>query len=129
VGILFIGVRYIWCLPREIRKSRNLRWTQAIYDAMKESHNFDSTDPLNEESVLTAATSTIEALMTKEFIVHTDLLGTKFTLLLDEVKTLLGNEDSLKQVLQQADQEAKAYFKAHIEKPKKADKDKEKATK
>jgi hypothetical protein len=21
VGILFIGVRYIWCLPREIRKS------------------------------------------------------------------------------------------------------------
>jgi CRISPR-associated protein Csc2 len=107
----------------------NLRWTQAIYDSMKESHNFDSTDPLNEESVLTAATSTIEALMTKEFIVHTDLLGTKFTPLLDEVKTLLGNEDSLKQVLQQADQEAKAYFKAHIEKPKKADKDKEKATK
>jgi CRISPR-associated protein Csc2 len=105
----------------------NLRWTQAIYDAMKESHNFDSTDPLNEESVLTAATSTIEALMTKEFIVHTDLLGTKFTPLLDEVKTLLGNEDSLKQVLQQADDEAKAYFKAHIEKPKKADKDKEKA--
>jgi CRISPR-associated protein Csc2 len=107
----------------------NLRWTQAIYDAMKESHNFDSTDPLNEESVLTAATSTIEALMTKEFIVHTDLLGTKFTPLLDEVKTLLGNEDSLKQVLRQADDEAKAYFKAHIEKPKKADKDKEKATK
>jgi CRISPR-associated protein Csc2 len=107
----------------------NLRWTQAIYDSMKEIHNFDSTDPLNEESVLTAATSTIEALMTKEFIVHTDLLGTKFTPLLDEVKTLLGNEDSLKQVLQQADQEAKAYFKAHIEKPKKADKDKEKATK
>jgi CRISPR-associated protein Csc2 len=109
----------------------NLRWTQAIYDSMKESHNFDSTDPLNEESVLTAATSTIEALMTKEFIVHTDLLGTKFTPLLDEVKTLLGNEDSLKQVLQQADDEAKAYFKAHIEKPKKADKDKdkEKATK
>jgi CRISPR-associated protein Csc2 len=107
----------------------NLRWTQAIYDAMKESHNFDSTDPLNEESVLTAATSTIEALMTKEFIVHTDLLGTKFTPLLDEVKTLLGNEDSLKQVLQQADDEAKTYFKAHIEKPKKADKDKEKAAK
>jgi CRISPR-associated protein Csc2 len=105
----------------------NLRWTQAIYDSMKESHNFDSPDPLNEESVLTAATSTIEALMTKEFIVHIDLLGTKFTPLLDEVKTLLGNEDSLKQVLQQADDEAKAYFKAHIEKPKKADKDKEKA--
>ena len=102
----------------------NLRWTQAIYDAMKESHNFDSTDPLNEESVLTAATATIEALMTKEFIVHTDLLGAKFAPLLDEVKTLLGNEDSLKQVLQQADQEAKTYFKAHIEKPKKADKEK-----
>jgi CRISPR-associated protein Csc2 len=107
----------------------NLRWTQAIYDSMKGSHNFDSTDPLNEEAVLAAAASTIEALMTKEFIVHTDLLGSKFTPLLDEVKALLGNEDSLKQVLQQADQEAKAYFKVHIEKPKKADKDKEKATK
>jgi CRISPR-associated protein Csc2 len=102
----------------------NLRWTQAIYDAMKESHNFDSTDPLNEESVLTAATTTIEALMAKEFIVHTNLLGEQFTPLLDEVKTLMGNEDGLKQVLQQADQEAKAYFKANIEKPKKADKEK-----
>jgi CRISPR-associated protein Csc2 len=102
----------------------NLRWTQAIYDGMKDSHSFDSSDPLNEESVLMTATNTIEALMAKEFIVHTDLLGTKFTPLLDEVKTLLGNEDGLKQVLQQADKEAKSYFKAYIEKPKKADKEK-----
>jgi CRISPR-associated protein Csc2 len=102
----------------------NLRWTQAIYDQMKIDGQLQSTDPLNEESVLTAATSTIEALMTKEFVMHTDLLGAKFTPLLDEVKTLLRNEDSLKQVLKQADDEAKTYFKTHIEKPKKADKEK-----
>jgi CRISPR-associated protein Csc2 len=98
----------------------NLRWTQAIYDAMKAGGYLNSSDPLNEENVLLAATETIQTLMKQEFIVHTDLMGTDFQPVLSEVKTLLGNESSLKEVLTQADQEAKAYFKAYIEKPKKA---------
>jgi CRISPR-associated protein Csc2 len=97
----------------------NLRWTQAIYDAMKAGGHLNTSDPLNEENVLLAATETIQALMEQEFIVHTDLMGTDFQPVLAEVKTLLGNESSLKAVLTQADQEAKAYFKAHIEKAKK----------
>jgi CRISPR-associated protein Csc2 len=98
----------------------NLRWTQAIYDAMQASGQLNTSDPLSEADVLLAATATIENLMGDEFIVHTDLLGDKFQPVLSEVKALLGNEISLKAVLNQADQEAKAYFKAHIEKPKKA---------
>jgi CRISPR-associated protein Csc2 len=98
----------------------NLRWTQAIYDAMQASGQLNTSDPLSEADVLLAATATIESLMGDEFIVHTDLLGDKFQPVLSEVKALLGNEISLKAVLNQADQEAKAYFKAHIEKPKKA---------
>jgi CRISPR-associated protein Csc2 len=97
----------------------NLRWTQAIYDAMKAGGYLNTSDPLNEEHVLLAATETIQALMEQEFIVHTDLMGADFQPVLSEVKTLLGNESSLKNVLTQADQEAKAYFKAHIDKPKK----------
>jgi CRISPR-associated protein Csc2 len=97
----------------------NLRWTQAIYDAMHASGQLNTSDPLSEADVLLAATATIESLMGNEFIVHTDLLGDKFQPVLSEVKALLGDEKSLKSVLQQADQEAKAYFKAHIEKPKK----------
>lgn len=97
----------------------NLRWTQAIYDQMNARGQFQAADPLNETDVLTAATTTIQALMKDEFIVHTDFLGTDFQPILSEVKTLLGNEISLKSVLQQADKEAKAYFKAHIEKAKK----------
>jgi CRISPR-associated protein Csc2 len=98
----------------------NLRWTQAIYDAMKVGGHLSTSDPLNEENVLLAATETIQALMGQEFIVHTDLMGADFQPVLAEVKTLLGNEASLKSVLTQADQEAKAYFEAHIKKPKSA---------
>ncbi len=102
----------------------NLRWTQAIYDQMSASGQFQAVDPLNETDVVTAATSTIQALMKDEFIVHTDFLGTDFQPILAEVKGLLGSEISLKSVLKQADDEAKAYFKAYIEKPKSAAKNK-----
>jgi len=97
----------------------NLRWTQAIYDLMKASNQFNASDPLNESDVLLAATTTIKNLMGQEFIVHTDLFEDDFQPVLSEVKTLLGNEVSLKAVLSQADKEAKVYFEAHIKKSKK----------
>jgi CRISPR-associated protein Csc2 len=98
----------------------NLRWTQAIYDEMQARGQLNLPDPLNEAEVILAATTTMQSLMGAEFIVHTDLLGAEFQPVLSEVKTLLGNETSLKIVLNQADQEAKAYFKTHVEKAKKA---------
>jgi CRISPR-associated protein Csc2 len=58
--------------------------------------------------------------MAEEFIVHTDFLGDSFQPILTEVKALVGNEATLVNLLQTADKEAKAYFKSHIEKPKKA---------
>lgn len=98
----------------------NLRWTQAIYDQLKADGHLQATDPLNETNVINTATTTMQALMKEEFIVYSDLLGADFQPLLAEVKTLLGDEASLKSMLQQADQEAKNYFKSHIEKPKTA---------
>lgn len=98
----------------------NLRWTQAIYDVMKANNTLHSPDPLDEDEAILAATTAIEGLMSEEFIVHTDFIGDRFQSLLNEVKSLTGNEEGIKQLLQQADTEAKAYAKVHISSKKKA---------
>lgn len=98
----------------------NLRWTQAIYDEMKAKGSLHSPDPLNEDDVISAAKTTIEALMSDEFIVRTSFIGEAFKPMLDEVKKLAGNEETIKAILQQAMKESKDYFAKHIEKPKKA---------
>ncbi len=98
----------------------NLRWTQAVYDSMKAANTLNLTDPLSEDDVLAAARTTIAQLMQEEFIVHTDLIGDNFKPLLDEVKALVGNEESLRSLLQQAMTESQAYFDTHVQKPKKA---------
>jgi len=92
----------------------NLRWTQAIYDQMKASNTLKAPDPLDEGDVIQAATTAIQALMSEEFIVHTDLIGEDFQALLTEVKTLTASEEGLRSILKQADDEAKAYAKKHI---------------
>ncbi len=94
----------------------NLRWTQAIYDRMKSDNTLNPPEPLNEDDVITAATSAIKALMADEFIVHTDLIGDDFTPLLDEVKKLINSEEKMKAILQKADEEAKNYAAKHISK-------------
>lgn len=93
----------------------NLRWTQAIYDEMNLAEKLRSPDPLNEDEVTAAATKTIQELMEEEFIVHTDFIGDRFTPVLNEVKTLIRNEEGMQSILQQADAEAKDY----VEKQKK----------
>jgi CRISPR-associated protein Csc2 len=95
----------------------NLRWTQAIYDLMKSNDILLSPDPLDENDVITAATTAIQTLMAEEFIVHTDLIGNDFQPLLQEVKTLTGQETGIRSLLQKADDEAKAYAEKHIKKP------------
>jgi CRISPR-associated protein Csc2 len=97
----------------------NLRWTQAIHDQMKADNTLTMPDPLSEDDVLNAAKTAITTLMSEEFIVHTDFIGDSFTALLSEVKTLTGNEDGIKAILQQADKDAKQYFVQFVEKPKK----------
>lgn len=97
----------------------NLRWTQAIYDAMKSDGTLRSPDPLDENDVTAAAKSTIATLMAEEFIVHNDFIGDSFQPLLNEIKTLTGNAETIKAVLAQSDKESKVYFAKHIEKPKK----------
>ncbi|MGB3206004.1 MAG: type I-D CRISPR-associated protein Cas7/Csc2 [Crinalium sp.] len=108
----------------------NLRWTQAIYDKLQADNKISNLDPLDEDEVRKAATTAIEELMTEEFIVHTDFVGDRFSPLLNEIKSLTGNADSLKQILEQADKEAKDYNKKHIKQKPEADKAKsEKAAK
>jgi CRISPR-associated protein Csc2 len=107
----------------------NLRWTQAIYDRLQTGGQLQSTDPLNELDVITAATATIQSLMKEEFIIHNDLLGAEFQPLLAEVKTLLGGEASLKAVLTKADAEAKKYFEDYIKKARATAEKSEKAKK
>ncbi|NJL11054.1 MAG: type I-D CRISPR-associated protein Cas7/Csc2 [Calothrix sp. SM1_7_51] len=98
----------------------NLRWTQKIYDTMKANNALHSPDPLDEEDVISSAKETIQALMSEEFIVHTDFIGEAFTPLFDEIKALTASETGIKSILQKADTEAKTYFNKYVEKPKKA---------
>jgi CRISPR-associated protein Csc2 len=98
----------------------NLRWTQAIYDQMKADGTLRSSDPLNEDDLLSAAKTAIEAIMADEFIVHTDLIGEAFKPLLSEVKALTGSEDGITAILEQAMKESKAYAGNHISKKKSA---------
>lgn len=96
----------------------NLRWTQAIYDYMKEANTLKSPDPLDEDDVIQAAEETMNNLMKDEFIVHTDFLGKKFDSLLKEVKGIIGDETKLKDMLKRADDEAKDYNFKHIKQKK-----------
>ncbi|MDY7024593.1 MAG: type I-D CRISPR-associated protein Cas7/Csc2, partial [Cyanobacteriota bacterium] len=77
-----------------------------------------------ENDVISTATTMIENLMEDEFIVHTDFVGEGFTPLLEEVKALTRSEEGIVQMLQQANEEAKAYAGKHIKK--KSDKNKSK---
>lgn len=96
----------------------NLRWTQAIYDQMKAQNTINPPEPLDEDDVITAAKSAIEALMADEFIVHSDFIGDAFSPLLQELKNLTGTETGIKAILEKADGEAKDYAKKHISKKK-----------
>ncbi|GAX43908.1 hypothetical protein NIES4075_49230 [Tolypothrix sp. NIES-4075] len=98
----------------------NLRWTQAIYDQMKSNNTINPPEPLDEDDVISAAKNAIQALMTDEFIVHTDFIGDAFVSLINEVKTLTGSEKGIQAILQKADAEAKDYAKKHISKKKTA---------
>jgi CRISPR-associated protein Csc2 len=104
----------------------NLRWTQAIYDKLGDK--IYSPDPLNEDEVNQAAKEAIEELMSKEFIVHQDFIDDNFTPILDEVKTLTGSEEKIKEILTQANQEAQNYFNTYIEKSTRPPKNKDKTT-
>ena len=96
----------------------NLRWTQYIYDLMKDAQptQINSPDPLNEDDVLKAAKAAIEQLMAKEYISFTASIGDKFDTLLAEVKQIAGDESKLKELLEQANNESTAYANKHITK-------------
>jgi CRISPR-associated protein Csc2 len=96
----------------------NLRWTQYIYDLMKDANptQINSPDPLNEDDVLKAAKAAIEQAMKNEYIPFTASIGDKFDTLLAEVKQITGDESKLKELLEQANDESTAYANKHITK-------------
>lgn len=94
----------------------NLRWTQNIYDLLQDAKQINSPDPLNEDDVKKAAESAIEELMKQEYIPFTALIGSTFTSLLDEVKKITGDENKLKELLNQANIESSAYAQKYISK-------------
>ncbi len=91
----------------------NLRWTQAIYDLFPASE-LESLDPLNEDDVIDRAKVAMKLLLDDEPIVRTPFMDDQFDALLKEVKSLTSDATRLKEVLQQADKEAKAYARKHI---------------
>lgn len=96
----------------------NLRWTQNIYDLMKDAEptQVNTPDPLGENDVLTAAKTTIKELMRNEYVSFTAFIDDKFDTLLAEVKQTIGDESKLKELLEQANIESSEYAKKHIAK-------------
>ncbi len=92
----------------------NLRWTQKIYDLMKNAGQINLPDPLNEDDVLKAASQAISELMSGEYISHTDFIGDSFQQLLAEVKSITSDETSLKAMLNQANTESSNYAQKYI---------------
>lgn len=97
----------------------NLRWTQKIYDLLKDKGQINPPDPLSEDDVLQAANHAITALMTQECISHSDFIGDNFQPLLIEVKSITGDENRLKKLLIKANDESSTYAKQYILKPEK----------
>lgn len=106
----------------------NLRWTQKIYDLMKDAGKINPPDPLNEDDVCNYASQAITEMMEDECIRHDDFIGGSFEPLLAEVKSISGNETQLQAMLTQANTESTAYAQKHIlksgEKSKKGKKEK-----
>lgn len=99
----------------------NLLWTQKIYDLMQQKGKINPPDPLNEDDVLENATQAITDLMSQECISHTDFIGTSFTSLLSEVKSITSNENRLQEMLIQANTESSVYAQTWVLKPNKKD--------
>lgn len=106
----------------------NLRWTQKIYDLMKNASQINSPDPLNEDDVLKAASQAISQLMSDEYISHTDFIGDSFQQLLAEVKSITSDETQLKAMLTQANTESSNYAQKYILKSSEKGKKGKKAT-
>ncbi|MBW4651199.1 MAG: type I-D CRISPR-associated protein Cas7/Csc2 [Kastovskya adunca ATA6-11-RM4] len=94
----------------------NLRWTQKIYDLMSNAGQIQPPDPLNEDEVVAAAREAIAELMSKECIPHTDFIGDSLIPLLNEVKSIISDENRLKTMLIQANAESSTYAGKHISK-------------
>ncbi|MCC5634801.1 type I-D CRISPR-associated protein Cas7/Csc2 [Nostoc sp. CHAB 5844] len=92
----------------------NLLWTQKIYDLMQEKKQVNFPDPLNEDDVLEAATQAITNLMSQECISHTDFIGTSFTPLLSEIKSITSDETRLQEMLNQANVESSTYAQTWV---------------
>ncbi|AFZ27300.1 CRISPR-associated protein Csc2 [Cylindrospermum stagnale PCC 7417] len=99
----------------------NLLWTQKIYDLMDEKKQINAPDPLNEDEVLEAGTQAINALMSQECISHTDFVGSSFTQLLSEVKSITSDETRLQELLTQANAESSVYAQTWVLKSGKKD--------
>jgi len=97
----------------------NLRWTQKIYDLLKERNEINLPDPLDEDRVYQAAIDAINNLLTQEYVCHTDLIGDSFKPLLSEVQSLISNEARLIELLTQANAESSKYAQTWILKPSK----------
>ncbi|MCU0547557.1 MAG: type I-D CRISPR-associated protein Cas7/Csc2 [Oscillatoriaceae cyanobacterium Prado104] len=106
----------------------NLRWTQKIYDLMKDAGKINPPDPLNEDDVWNYANQAITEMMQQECIRHDDFIGRSFEPLLAEVKAIASDETQLQAMLTQANIESTAYAQKHILKSSEKSKKGKKAT-
>jgi CRISPR-associated protein Csc2 len=86
----------------------NLRYTQAIYDHLKENGQWS--EPLARQSVLDAARAVYTGLIAKEPVAKLEeLMGDRLTALLDEVLRLYQDTEQTKVMLEALDAKTRNY--------------------
>lgn len=96
----------------------NLKFTQKMYDLLKQDKDKLAT-PLNPDEVIQAAVTAIPELLKDDGVVSTLYAGENLHKILVEINAIMTDETRLKAVLQQASQETKQYYNSYILKPKK----------
>lgn len=91
----------------------NLKFTQRLYDALKDQIEAERPNPVSPGIVLDAAVQLIPILLEEDYVqVDQLLLGDDLTQLLQEMKNLTASEDGMKKLLREAMADSQAYHAA-----------------
>lgn len=99
----------------------NLRLTQAAYDLLSERNQIALPDPIQEEHLTQAIKDALPGLLNDDGVAFELVEGEGLQKLLEELRSLTGDETKLKSLLKKINDEAGAYASRYIQSDKKAE--------
>jgi len=96
----------------------NLLFTQTLYDALKADNALHPTAPVAPALALDAAQSVMMSLLAADGVAERQrLVGTELTAVLEDLRERTRSPEGIKELLQAASRDSRAYFEAYIKKP------------